>query len=44
MLMKLQMVLSVIPSTKAYENAQKFLAVFLHKCPSTSFSSNIQDD
>lgn len=38
------MVLSVTPSNKAYENAQKFFAIFLRKCPSTSFNSNIQDE
>lgn len=42
-LVKLQMIFSVIASTKAFKNAQKFFVVFLHKCP-IFFNSNIQDE
>lgn len=41
---KLQMVLSVIPSTKAYKSAQTFFVVFLHKYPPISSNSNKQDE
>lgn len=37
------MILSVIPSTKAYKSAQTFFVVFLHKHPPVSSISNNQD-